>query len=465
MIESKNNKTPDSLGFSSSNEFPEGAYHLSNYVKFPSFSGQEQEAAHFFANLCSEKGLYVQFLDDEPGKCNFTASLYPLDQKKPNIIFLNHIDVVEAGELDDWEFPPFSGALEQGYVWGRGSYDNKGSAIVQFMAVSHFVQVAKEQDLPYNVTLLAVSGEEVFSEDGAKHVADNYLELLNPSLVIGEGPVGVNNILPSYPEKYLFGISVAHKHCLWLKLSLEIQENGHGSVPPKSYATAEMVKALNRVAKSKPMINLSPLSVSQLKNLGRLEGGVRGWAIKNSKWFKPLLKRVMKSDPGLLAMFADTATITTFKSDSQTANKISRRVEAKLDCRLMPGTSVPDFLARLRKLLHNDKIQIEILKQTPDAIPTTIDTEYYRALEEAIAQVYEGAAVVPTILPATVDSNFFRVKGITTYSSVPVKMSRNLLDCIHAPNERIPIQALADGPKVFINFLNKILNLKSFSKL
>jgi carboxypeptidase PM20D1 len=120
------------------------AQFLSDYIKVESVSGNEAKAGIFFAEECARRGLQVRILTNENSSYNFVASLYPLSMGKPNIVLLNHIDVVDPGAPEKWTFPPFSGAIAQGAVWGRGAIDNKGMAAMQLEALCQFFRIGTQ---------------------------------------------------------------------------------------------------------------------------------------------------------------------------------------------------------------------------------------------------------------------------------------------------------------------------------
>lgn len=142
---------------------------LSSYIQIESVSGNEIDAGIFLSELSEQKGLHVRVFTQEINSYNFAASLYPLELGKPNVIFLNHIDVVPSGEDSLWTYPPYSGTIADGFVWGRGAIDCKSLGIMQLMAVAHFVGFAAEIDLPYNFTMLAVSNEELGGKLGGQN--------------------------------------------------------------------------------------------------------------------------------------------------------------------------------------------------------------------------------------------------------------------------------------------------------
>ena len=431
---------------------------LSRYVQFPSVSGNEEAAGRFFAQQCRQNGLHLHFFTQGAGQLNFAASLYPLDCGKPNIVFLNHIDGAEGGDEAEWLHPPFSGVISEGFVWGRGAYDNKGLAVMQLYAVSRFVELAKAKDLPYNVTLLSVSGEEIFSDLGAKQVADFYLQILNPVVVIGEGPVGLKEVIPGNPAQWVFGISVANKRVLWLNLSLKIKTRGHGSVPPKDHALQSMINALQRISKIKTPIKLDDLAYTGMENMGHLMQNWKGAILKNARRLAYPVKLFLSADEMLAPFYSDTILVSTVETEDKAHNIISKKVTAKLDCRLLPQTDTHAFIEMLKIKMKDPRIQISIEKETPNAMPSDSNHPLYTLLADSVAAEYPGAAVFPMMLPNTSDCNAFRKKGVPVFSTVPVKMNKELIDCIHGPNERIPVAALEEGQRVFVRFLQNVFS-------
>ena len=160
---------------------------LSQYIQQKSISGNEKSAGEWLKKLCEENDLYITQMGNSNGNYNFSASIRPLSDHLPNIIFLNHIDVVPVGDSSKWIYPPFSGMIMDGRVWGRGAFDNKGAAVVQLASVIQSGIHFSGKNLPFNVTFLAVSCEETQCQGGVSYVIENHFDELNPTVVIGEG--------------------------------------------------------------------------------------------------------------------------------------------------------------------------------------------------------------------------------------------------------------------------------------
>ncbi len=441
----------------------ESALILSQYIQRASVSGNEKEAGEYFASICKAKGLFVEILSDDQDRYNFTASLYPLTSGKPNILLLSHIDVVPAGDEADWTHGPFSGTIHNNEVWGRGAIDAKGLAIMQLMALLEFKKEAADFEYPYNVTLLAVSAEESDSKNGAEYVVENYFDQLNPIVVLGEGGAGVSNLLESNPDQKLFCVSTGEKQAIWLKLIIDLPTSGHGSVPPNEYANQVAVKALSKLLRKKQKIEINEANKPMFKSLGKLEKGIRGVALKNISFFKPLLTPVLRKVPEIRALVTNTYTVTNISNPTGSTNQIAQQTIVSLDCRLLPGTDKGKFIAEIKKSLRKQHLRVEIELETINARESTIKNLFYQNFKKSIEEVHQGSKVIPILFPAYTDNSFFRKRGVPVYGIVPVHLTSELMESVHNSNERLPIKSLLQGIDVYKSFLQKQLTPSSLA--
>ncbi|WP_417444366.1 M20/M25/M40 family metallo-hydrolase [Joostella sp.] len=431
--------------------------YLSEYVKFESISGHEKEAGEWIKNICIENGLHIKQMGDTDGEYNFTASIYPLSSKLPNIVLLNHIDVVPAGDLSKWIEPPFSGKITETDIWGRGAWDNKGNAIMQLFSVVEILNKYKGKQLPFNVTFLAVSCEETQCRGGAEYVINNYLDELNPAVVLGEGPPAIKGALQTRPDKSVFPISVAHKRALWIKLKLNINTSAHGSVTPLRYANKEMVEALDNLLGKKQKAIYTDLNVKMLKEMGQLEKGLTGFAMRHPKLFRMFITPKLRQQPELFSIFSNTITLTSVDSMNDVVNVIPSEVTALLDCRLLPNSSKDEFLENIKKRLDNDDIEVSTIYSMPEMKSSDDESIYYKNLKKAILKNHTETDVITILLPNTSDAGLFRAKGIATFCTVPVNIEMSYLDNIHSENERIPRGILANGKNTYVDFIEECI--------
>lgn len=429
---------------------------LSQYVQIPSVTGYEKEAGEFLAQFCRDHGLHVHVFTDEVDSYNFTASLYPLEKKKPNIVLLTHIDVVPAGDLDGWTYPPFSGKIVDGYVWGRGAIDNKAMGVMQVFALLQFAELAQHEDLPYNVSLLAVSGEETGGDMGARIITDQFMDVLNPVVVYGEGGAGIRGIIGADPDRPVFGLGVAQKRVLWLSVESSVAASGHGSVPRRRYPTREVINATNALLEAKPKITVSPIVRESLHMAAQYERGIRRRIMKNIDFYGPLFGRFVRRDPLISSMLTNTMSLTSLTSTDGAYNMIPTHARAVFDCRLLPETNQEKFLDHVKRIVSPYDVEVKVIRSSPWT-PTSEQGHYYKAMEESILDVFNHALVVPFMFVAVNDNRFFRRKGIPAYGLLPVIMSEELMESIHYFDERFPVEALNKGIEVYVRLISNLM--------
>ena len=425
---------------------------LQEYIRIPSVSGNEKAAGDFIKSVCRENGLHIASFGESNGNYNFAASVFPLESGKPNIIFLNHIDVVP--ESDQNKFEAFSGKLYEGNIYGRGAIDNKGMAVMQLTSIIHLLKNQQIKNSKFNVTFLSVSCEETQCSGGIEYVLDNYFDLLNPAVVIGEGPTEISTLMDGEFKNPIFAVSVAHKRTFWLHLERDIKSIGHGSITPINYANKEMVAALSRLVSEKPKARFNEVNVRILKSLAEHKKGIEKLVLKHPKFFKPLLVPQLRKEPKLFSVFSNTVTLTNINSHNDAYNMVPEKVEAFLDCRLLPDEDENAFLKKIRKKLKNDSIRIKVVKSMPRTTPSDIRNIYYHNLEKAIQLNYPNSSVIPIMMPNLNDLGAFRARGITAFATMPVYVKLEHVDGIHNSNEKIPVNALYEGSQVYYNFLS-----------
>ncbi len=424
---------------------------LQQYIQIPSVSGKEKEAGEFLKSICKNNELFISDFGKEDGQYNFAASLFPLELNKPNIIFLNHIDVVPEYNTD--KRLAYSGEIEDGVIYGRGSIDNKGAAMMQLYGILKFINTNNIKDSPYNITFLAVSCEETQCSGGIDYVMEHHFEELNARVVIGEGPSELTSLMEGEFDYPVFGVSIITKKPLWLELELESKTNGHGSITPQSYANKELVNALNRLTRKKPKAIYNDINIQFLKDMASFHKGGKKMVLKNPRLFKPFVTPQLRSHPELFSLFTNTITLTNIYSNSKAVNKLASIAGAHLDCRLLPETNEQEFLTMIKKKLNNDDIKIKILKSTTRIKPSSTENLYRKNLALAIQEKYPSSTTMNMMMPNTNDLGVFRAKNIPSYGTLPIFCDTEEVRSVHGKNEHIHINSLYNGADVYAYFL------------
>lgn len=440
-------------------KYPSPELFLSQLIQIESYSGCEVEAARDVMEWGIHNGFYVTDFNMSGDSRNVLVSLYPLSLGKPNIIFSSHLDVLSANNLEEWKQNPFGGEIINDTIWGRGAIDCKGLAVMQLYGMKLFKDSLKDKELPFNISFLGLAEEETSSKNGAEFISENFLDSLNARVIFGEGGAGLTKVLKSNPDAPIFGISVADKSSLWLKLTAEGGGFGHGAIPTDLYANKRLIKGLIRLLDEKKSVKFNPLVMQMFRELGDLETGLRKFVLKRINWsiFWPFVKSNFAEDQPFNVIMDNTFSITNIQSSATVANEMSQKATAILDCRLLPGTDVEKFIKEMKRTLGN-RISIEILLEGPRAVASE-STIFLEMMSESIRTVHPNSHTISILFPASTDNNYFRRKGIPVYGIIPSVLDTELFETVHSSNERIGVNNLYKGIAVYHAFLNQCQNM------
>jgi acetylornithine deacetylase/succinyl-diaminopimelate desuccinylase-like protein len=385
--------------------------------------GDVRKAADLIESILKAEGIPTTRYESAEGRSIVLARLKGSGTAKP-ILLMHHMDVVPTDPAR-WKRDPFGGEVADGAIWGRGAVDMKGPGVAQLYA---FIALKRlNVPLDRDVLLMAVPDEEIGGAMGAEWMRKNHYADLDPEYILDEGGFGSRDLFA--PGKLVFGISVAEKKLLWLKLIVE-GVAGHGSQPHDQNPNDRMTRALARLLSE-------PLPASEFSVLTTLKSRVG-----------PLAANKFTN-----AIAHSTISITSIRSgvgDPPRANVIPSVAEATIDCRVLPGTTTEQWLTEIRRRLADPGIKIEIINEGDDPVITTQDSPFYRALEAALKKRYPDAIVTPMLVPYGTDANGFRPLGVKSYGFTPAILPAAAVASMHGDAEFLPLEAL--GPSMQIIF-------------
>jgi acetylornithine deacetylase/succinyl-diaminopimelate desuccinylase-like protein len=398
---------------------------LQRYVRIDTSNppGDVRKAADLLESLLEAEQIPTTRYESGEGRSIILARIKGSGPARP-LLLMHHMDVVPTDPAR-WKRPPFGGEIADGAIWGRGTFDMKGPGVAQLYA---FIAL-KRLNVPLNrdVLLMASPDEEVGGGMGAMWMRKTHFADLDPEYILDEGGFGSRDLFA--PGKLVFGISVAEKKLLWLKLTAE-GVAGHGSQPNDQNPNDRLTRALAHLLSE-------PLPTSEFGVLQTLKSRVGELAANKFN----------------NAIAHSTISITTLRSgvgDPPRANVIPSIAEATLDCRVLPGTTKEQWLAEIRRRLADPSIRIDVINEGEDPVVTTQDSPFYRALEAAVKRRYPDAIVTPMLVPYTTDANGFRPLGVKSYGFTPAILPAAAVASMHGDAEFIPQDAL--GPAIQILF-------------
>ncbi len=408
---------------------------LQEYVRIDTSNppGDTRKAADFLSGIFEREGIPVTRYESEPGKAiiyaRLKATVSPPAGKA--VILLHHMDVVPA-DRSQWKLDPFAGTIEGDTLWGRGAFDMKGLGVAHILA---FLKLKRDR-VPLNrdVILLAEPDEEVGGALGARWMIANHWAELDPEYVIDEGGFGSRDLFA--PGKLVYGIAVAEKKIVWLKVRAE-GIAGHGSQPHDQNPNDRLVKALQRLLNAPmPSGDFSVLNTMQTR-VGRFADNKFTNAIQHS-----------------------TIAVTWLRSgvgDPPKINVIPSVAEAGLDCRVLPGVTREAWIAEVKRRLGDPSLKIELINESDDPLVSEPNTPLYRNLETALSRLHPEAVVTPMLIPYGTDSNAFRPRGVKSYGIFPAIVSAEAIASMHGDAERVPLSGVREAAQVFFETLRDTL--------
>jgi carboxypeptidase PM20D1 len=365
------------------------------------------------------------------------------DPGLPPVLLLAHQDVVpvDPDSEGSWEKPPFSGAVADGWVSGRGTLDDKGSLIGLMEAVEHLVG---EGVRPQRTVLLGMGhDEELGGAQGATGLARLLGERgVHPVFVLDEGGAIVDGLVPGVSGPVAV-VGITEKGYVSVELVVEIP-GGHSSAPRGESAIGVLVEAVRRLEKNPMPARIEPPVRRFLEALAPHARMPLRLAFANPRLFERLIIRAFQRIPET-ASAVRTTTATTIIAAGEKDNVIPPRARAVVNFRILPGDSVASVLEHAHRTVADDRVHVGVLQKAREPSNVSpIDSPNFNLLSRTVREVFPGAIVAPYLMVAATDSRHFEGLTRDVYRFMPFRLTNRDIEGIHGTNERIRIEVLAD---------------------
>ena len=412
----------------------------------------EAECAHWVADRLREVGYDPEYLESgAPGLGNVFVRLpgrpqNPGDPDRGALLIHGHLDVVPA-EAADWSVHPFSGAVSDGYVWGRGAVDMKDMCGMMLAVARHFKRAGIVP--PRDLVFAFVADEEAGGEYGAHWLVEHRPDLFaGVSEAIGEvGGFSITVPRRDGGERRLYLIETAEKGLLWMRLTARGRA-GHGSFVHDDNAVTAIAEAVAKLGRHQfPLI----LSDSVAEFLAAISAETGYTFDIDSPDLDGAIAKLGPIARLVGATLRDTANPTMLKAGYK-ANVIPAAAEAVVDCRVLPGRQAA-FEREVDELIGPDVAREWISELS--SYETTFDGDLVDAMNAALLAQDPDARIVPYMLSGGTDAKAFAKLGIRCFGFAPLRLPPELdfAALFHGVDERVPVDALRFGARVLETFL------------
>lgn len=356
-----------------------------------------------------------------------------------------HLDVVpvEPDTLKNWTHPPFSGALEGGFIWGRGAMDDKFSAL----AILEAVELLLEAGFVPQRTLYLAFGhdEEVGGHRGARAISQKLQEQgVKLDWVLDEGLVITEGIVPGLSQPAAL-VGVAHKGYVSLELIAQ-GEGGHSSMPPRETAVGILSHALARLEDHPMPARLDGAAQGTFEALGPEMPFAQRLAFANLWLLRPVILGQLSNQPSTNSLVR-TTTAPTMLSGSVQDNVLPETARAVVNFRILPGDSTKVVIQHVTHTVHDERITIKALDGLGDEPSQVSDTGAapYKTLEKTLREVYPDAVVAPGLFIAIGDARHYAPLTQNIYRFLPLRMRPEDRPRFHGTDERIKVEHYRDA--------------------
>lgn len=432
---------------------------LADAVRFPTVSNQPPQPTdpapfeNYIAWLeTAYPELHAKLKHERLGNHALLYTWSGKDSSAQPIMLTAHYDVVPVvpGTEDKWSHRPFAGEIADGYVWGRGTLDDKGAMITMLEAVTYLL---REGFVPQQTVYLAFGDdEEIGGNHGAAAIVA-HLKKQNVRLAwsLDEGSFVLDGIVPGVAQP-LASINVAEKGYLTLELTAH-GAGGHSSMPPRETAVGVLAEAIVKLQNAPLPGGMDGLSGNAFSAMARHMSFDKRVLFANQWLFGGLLERVLSKSPGTNAMLR-TTTAPTMLSGSVKENVLPITATATVNFRLHPRDTIDGVVAYVKETIGDERIEVKQIGHASAASAVAgADTAGYRTMVAAVRRSYGDVVVIPGLTIAATDSIHYGEISDNAYRFDPMRITPQDLTGFHGTNERLSLENLTRATEFYIDVL------------
>ena len=416
--------------------------------------GNETLVAKYLQSLLQKEGIPSVLAGADPNRLSVIARIKGNGSKKP-ILVLGHEDVVGV-QRDRWTEDPFGAKLIDGYIWGRGTIDDKDLVVGGLMSMILLKRSGVQLDR--DIIFVSEAGEEGGSPDrtfGISYLIDHNYPDIDAEYCLTEG-----GYFSSTAGKVQYQmVEVSEKEGRGMKLEAH-GISGHGSMPREDNAIVHLGAAVGKLGAWQPPMELTPVTRGYIEGLEKVSSPEQTQRLKDL--FDPAkteaVQEYFRANDIQMNSILRTSISPNIIQGGFRSNVIPSEATATLDIRAVPGEDMNEFKAMMQKAIDDPEVQIIAPSTWPKEIPSSsIDTELYKDLASVQPSVFPGTITIPGMTTGGTDMRGLRAKGMQCYGIGAELPTEDLVThAMHSDNERIKENALYDFVKYEYSVVAKI---------
>lgn len=377
--------------------------------------GGETRVVDYLRPFLDKAGVPYQVLALDPARANLVARIKGNGSKQP-LLILGHTDVVGV-QRDKWPVDPFAALRKDGYVWGRGSSDDKPHVVAGLMLMMLLQRM--HVPLDRDVIFVAESGEEGTTGPGIDFLVNDRWNDIAAEFALAEGGhVASRGGRVRYVE-----ITTTEKAPRTTRLVAR-GTAGHGSRPRLDNPVLHIASAVGKFLDWQPPMRLNDTTRTFFERLATIstpEQAFRYNHIADPAHTVEIQKYLLEHEQGNYSVLRTSIVPTIIKGGFR-SNVIPSEAEATLDIRALPDEEMDKLYDQMRRVINDPSVEIVSTASDHRAAspPSRIDSEMFRALERTQKRMFPGAITLPAMLTGATDMAQLRAKGVQAYGFGPI---------------------------------------------
>lgn len=400
-------------------------------------TSDERACARWVEDKLAEVGIASEFVESAPGRASVIARIEGADRSRGALLVHGHLDVVPA-DAAEWQVPPFSGEIRDGYLWGRGAIDMKDTVAVMLATARHFARTGTKPSR--DLVLAFLADEEAGGKFGAHWLVEHRPDLFaGVTEAIGEGG-GFSYALDD--TRRLYPIENAQRGMAWMELTANGRA-GHGSSPNDENAVTDLAESLTRIGRHTFPVRLIEPVRALLQKAADLQNVEIDFEAAD---LDAELAKLGHVADFMQVVLRNSANPTMFTAGYQT-NVIPGKATARVDGRFLPGHE-QELIDAIDELLlpsvSREWVNHDI------AMETTFDGPLVDAMCDAVRAEDPDGHPVPYCNPGGTDAKAFTKLGVRCFGFKGLKLPADLDygRLFHGVDERVPLEGLRFGVRV-----------------
>ncbi|NLZ77200.1 MAG: M20/M25/M40 family metallo-hydrolase [Spirochaetales bacterium] len=368
------------------------------------------------------------------------------------VLLMSHQDVVSAE--GEWKHPPFSGEIAEGKVWGRGTVDTKGALMCILQAAEELLE---ERYTPEVDFYIASSWNEEVTGTGAvntaKYLHDHGVRL---QLLMDEGGMVVEEPVKGIKGRFAmigtvekgYGDIVAIAH----------GKGGHASAPPKNSPLARLAAFVHEIETNDPnTAELSPTLLEMFRRMGSKADGALGFVLRNARFLKPLLRRILPKRSPVLAAMMKTTMAFTMAEGSLGRNVLPQVAKVNINTRFIQHQGVDKTMELLSPIAKKHEIELKIEGNRSDLqLPVDFTGKAFRTVEETVKELFPDVVPTPYVMTGGTDAYHYRIVTDDAIRFAPLQIDNQQYASIHAADENIDVAVLPPAVDFYKAIIKKM---------